>query len=356
MLDLRLNYPSVKQEAVIFKQYMDTLGEQARYAMLSPDPFTPGAAAHERLGQWLQMEAGDMERYMDVKTTCSGNSAVYCILAYLKAAYPAVGVEEFTYSNLKLAALDQGVRMESIACDEEGMIPQALAQHLQQGKSKLIYLQPTVHNPTCSVMSLKRREDTVAVIRSFEDVYVIEDDAYRFLHPSPPPAILQLMPERTIYICSFSKTFNPFVRMAYVLYPKGLLDGMDRIIRITSSGSSSLFNAFTQYLMQGSLTAVIEEKRRVGVALYEKIAPIFQGLTYHIVPGSYHFWLQLPDHLKAGAFTTDMRSKGIEVMSSEDFSAEGNQQFIRIAAGAVWDSPELLPALEVIAGTVKQSA
>ncbi len=89
------------------------------------------------------------------------------------------------------------------------------------------------------------------------------------------------------------------------------------------------------------------------MALYEKIAPIFQDLTWQIVPGSFHFWLKLPDHLKAGAFTADLRSKGVEVMSSEDFSAEGNQQYIRIAAGAVWNSPELLPALELIAAAAK---
>ncbi len=261
MLDLRLNYPSVKQEAVIFKQYMDMLGEQERYALLSPDAFTPAAAAQQRLGQWLRLSPDAMQQHVDVKTTCSGNSAVYCILSYLQQAYPAVAVEEFTYSNLKLAALQLGVRMESIACDEEGMLPEALAQHLQNGKSRLVYLQPTVHNPTCSVMSQERRDTIVAVIRSFTDAYIIEDDAYRFLHPSPPPTILQLMPERTIHICSFSKTFNPFVRMAYVLYPKGLLDGLDRIIRITSSGSSSLFNSFTQYLMQGSLQEVINEKK-----------------------------------------------------------------------------------------------
>lgn len=356
MLDLRLNYPAVKQEADIFQQYVNGLTAEEKYALLSPAPMTPDVAGLQRLGQWLQLPPDTLQQQMDVTTTASGNSAGYCILSFLRRTEQTVAIEEFTYNNFKFAGQALGYQFQTIACDEEGMLPDALEQYLQTGKSKLVYVQPTVHNPTCSVMSLQRREAIVRVIRSFKDVYLIEDDAYRFLHPSPPPAFLQLMPERTIYVCSFSKIFNPFVRLAYIIYPKGLLQGMERMISITTSGSSALFHAFIQYLLQHNLLLqVINEKRQIAMALHEKITVLFEGLDYNLFPGSYHFWVKLPAHLPAGTFVQQMKAKGIDVMSSEDFSVHGDHGYIRIAMGAAWNAPELLPALKTIAESVRNA-
>lgn len=356
MLDLRLNYPAVKQEADIFQHYVNGLTEQEKVALLSPAPMTPNAAGLQRLGQWLQLPPDTLQQQMDVTTTASGNSAGYCILSFFRRTEQTVAIEEFTYNNFKLAGQALGYQFQTIACDGEGMLPDALEQYLQTGKSRLVYVQPTVHNPTCSVMSLQRREAIARVIRSFKDVYLIEDDAYRFLHPSPPPAFLQLMPERTISVCSFSKIFNPFLRLAYIIYPKGLLQGIESMIQITTSGSSALFHAFVQHLLQHDLLPqVIHEKREIALALYEKITTLFEGLHYNIFPGSYHFWVRLPAHFPAGTFVPQMKAKGIDVMSSESFSVHEDQGYIRIAMGAVWNAPELLPALKMIAEGVRNA-
>jgi DNA-binding transcriptional MocR family regulator len=354
MLNLRFNYPSVKAEADIFQQYVKGLPEQEKYALLSPGPFMPDEALSQLIGQWLQLPPETLQYRADVITTCSGNSALHCILSWFRDTEQTAGIEEFTYTSFKLSAQELGYQLSAIACDEEGMLPGALERYLRTGNARLIYLQPTIHNPTCSVMSLQRRRDIAAIVKKFKDVYIIEDDAYRFLHPAPPPTFLQLLPERTIYVCSFSKAFNPFVRTAHIIYPKGILRGMDAIIRYTTSGSSSLFVAFTRYLMQGDLLhRVMAEKRRIALQLHEKVAEIFKGLPYRTFPGSYHIWLKLPGNLTADTFIAEMRSRNIDVMSSEDFSTDGNQDYIRIALGAAWDSAELMPALQTLANAVK---
>jgi len=355
MLDLRLNYPSVKQEADIFQQYVSGLTNQERYALLQPAPMAPDSASLERLAAWLQLSPDTLRTQLDVTTTCSGNSAGHCILSFFRDREDTVAIETFTYNNFKLAGQALGYRFQPIACDEEGMLPDALQQFLQKGGCRLVYVQPTVHNPTCSVMSLQRRQAIAEVVRSFKDVYLVEDDAYRFLHPlSPPPAFIQLMPERTIHVCSFSKIFNPFLRIAYIIYPKGLLQGIDPVIRITTSGSSALFNAFVQHLLQHNLLPPIGAiKRQIALGLHERVLAVFEGLEYSLFPGSYHMWVKLPAHLPANVFVPQMSAKGIDVMSSADFSVEGSQEYIRIAMGAQWESPELVPALKTIAAGLR---
>jgi DNA-binding transcriptional MocR family regulator len=355
MLNLRFNYPSVKTEADIFEQYIRGLPEHEKYGMLSPGSFWPDKPTVQLIGQWLQLPADTLRYRSGVVSTCSGNSALHCILTWFRDTEQTAAIEEFTYTSFKASAGELGYNMHTIACDAQGMVPEALEEYLRSHNTRLIYLQPTIHNPTCSVMSLQRRRDIATVVRKFKDVYIIEDDAYRFLHPSPPPTLLQLIPDRTLYICSFSKTFNPFVRIAYIVYPQELLKGVDNVIRYTTSGSSALFGCFTAYLMRDDLLqGVIAEKREIAVQLHEKIVQIFQGLDYRTFPGSYHTWLKLPDSLDAPAFISEMHSRNIDLMSSEDFSTTHRQDYIRIAVGAVWDAPGLLPALKTVANALRK--
>ena len=355
MLNLRFNYPSVKTEADIFEQYMRGLPEHEKYGILTPASFWPDKSTVQLLGQWLELPPETLQYRSEVISTCSGNSALHCILTWFRDTEQAAAIEEFTYTSFKASAGELGYDLHTIACDAQGMVPEALEEYLRSHDTRLVYLQPTIHNPTCSIMSLQRRRDIATVIRKFKNIYIIEDDAYRFLHPSPPPTFLQLMPDRTIYVCSFSKVFNPFIRIAHIIHPQGLLKGVENIIRYTTSGSSALFGAFTAYLMRGDLLhRVMEEKRHIAVELHEKIVQIFQGLDYSTFPGSYHTWLKLPDTLTANTFTAEMRSWNIDLMGSEDFSTENRQDYVRIAAGSVWDAPELLPALKTVANAVRK--
>lgn len=356
MLNLRFNYPSVKAEADIFEQYIKRLPEHEKYGILTPASFRPDKPTVQLIGQWLQLPAETLRYHSEVISTCSGNSALHCILTWFRDTELSAAIEEFTYTSFKASAHELGYQIDTITCDVQGMVPEALEEYLRSHNTRLVYLQPTIHNPTCSVMSLQRRRDIATVIKKFRDVYIIEDDAYRFLHPSPPPSFLQLMPDRTIHVCSFSKTFNPFVRIAYIIHPKGLLKGVENVIRYTTSGSSALFGAFTAYLMEGDLLhQVIAEKRRIAVELHEKITDVFQGLEYSTFPGSYHTWLKLPGMLDANTFITEMRSWKIDLMSSEDFSTEGREDHVRVAFGGAWDDPELLPALKTVANAVRKS-
>jgi DNA-binding transcriptional MocR family regulator len=342
-------------EADIFEQYVRGQSEQEKYNILTPASFWPDKNTVQLLGQWLQLPAEALQYRSKVISTCSGNSALHCMLTWFSNTEQSAAIEEFTYNSFMASAGELGYKLQVIACDAQGMVPEALEEYIRASDTRLVYLQPTIHNPTCSVMSLQRRRDIVSVIRKFKDVYIIEDDAYRFLHPSPPPTFLQLVPDRTIHICSFSKTFNPFVRIAYIVHPQALFKGMENVIRYTTSGASALFMAFTAYLMRDELLMqVIAEKRRIAVQLHEKIVKIFHGLEFQTFPGSYHTWLKLPDDLSANAFAADMRSWNIDIMSGEDFSTEGRQEFVRIALGGVWDQPELLPALQTVAAAVRK--
>ncbi len=153
------------------------------------------------------------------------------------------------------------------------MLPEKLAASLEKNACKLIYLQPTLHNPTNAVMSLERRMAIVEVVRTFPETYIIEDDAYRFLHAAPPPSFLELAPDITLHVFSLSKPFNPLLRSGYIIHPAHLLQGAANFVKMTCSGTSTLFSRFGVQLMANhqlhNLAALKREAATAGRLLME---------------------------------------------------------------------------------------
>jgi DNA-binding transcriptional MocR family regulator len=350
MLNLRLNYPSVNQEMDVFQAYTQSLAAPEKYTFLQPPGYVPTSANAKLICDWLEVENEVISQQSHIVAVPSANSALYCVLTLMRQATPTIGAEVFTFPGFRFCAMHLGYQINGIACDEEGMLPDALQDYLLKTSCKLIYLQPTVHNPTCSVMSLQRRLEIVAVLQKFKEVYILEDDAYRFLHPDPPPSFLQLLPERTIHVYSFSKAFNPLLKSAYIIYPKGILAGMEEMIQFTTSSACSIAINFGIALIKGEqLKNIIKEKQQIARHWHTTIVRLFQGLSYRMFPSSFHIWLKLENGLSAAALTSFLLTKEIDVAEGDSFAVNGDTEHVRIALGAAWDSDRLVPALETIA-------
>jgi Transcriptional regulators containing a DNA-binding HTH domain and an aminotransferase domain (MocR family) and their eukaryotic orthologs len=345
MLNLRVNYPSIPREMDVFLEYCKTINPSVASRLLHVPYQALDPSGEAIVFNWLRATP----EHSQLISLPSGNNALYCVLSFFRSITEHIAIEPTTFPGFKMGAASMNYQFHIIATDEEGMLPEALAEHLKTGKSKLIYLQPTIHNPTCNVMSLARRQAIAEVVRAFEDVYILEDDAYRFLHPDPPPSFLTIFPERTMHVHSMSKPFNPMLRAAYLAAPKGLLQGIENLVQLTSSGTSQLFTDFSLYLMKGELLkGIIRDKQQAAQALQEKIRQIFNGLSYKTFPSSYHIWLKADP-----AITEQWKEKNIDIPPGAGFSLTDNSDHIRIALGMAWDQEELLPGLQTIAGTLK---
>jgi DNA-binding transcriptional MocR family regulator len=90
-------------------------------------------------------------------------------------------------------------------------------------RSALVYVIPTLQNPTTATMSAARRHEIAALCRAHK-VPIVEDDVYS-LSPLPDrPPIAALAPERTFYVNSLSKTVSPGLRIGSLVVPPGQLD------------------------------------------------------------------------------------------------------------------------------------
>src|SRR5262249_26076816 len=86
------------------------------------------------------------------------------------------------------------------------------------GPVRLLYTQPTCHNPTGAVMPEERRRKLAEVARR-HGVLVLEDDAYGLLPEKRPPPVSAFLPEASYFIAGVSKLLTPGLRIGYLVAP-----------------------------------------------------------------------------------------------------------------------------------------
>jgi hypothetical protein len=120
-------------------------------------------------------------------------------------------------------------------------------------KPGLVYLNPTLQNPTAVTFPERRRKELAAIARRCK-VRIVEDDPYWLLADAPPPPIATLAPGHVYYISTLSKCLTPGLRVAFVL----VRDPQERERFLVALRSCALMVApltaalATQWILDGS--------------------------------------------------------------------------------------------------------
>jgi 2-aminoadipate transaminase len=112
----------------------------------------------------------------------------------------------------------------TVPLDNQGMLVEELEASILRCRPKFIYVLPNFHNPAGVTMSEERRRRLVEIAFK-HDLFIIEDDPYgelRFEGEDIVP-IVTLAKERTIYVCTFSKTLSPGIRLGWIVAPQKVI-------------------------------------------------------------------------------------------------------------------------------------
>lgn len=180
------------------------------------------AAGIASFKEWLAEHMTQMGRPSKVEeclVTTGGIAALDLICKVLLDPGDLVIVGEPAYvAALQVIRSYQG-RFAGVPLDDKGMQPDALKSALEdlQPQSlhpKFNYLIPSFQNPSGVTLSEKRRESIIEIALEY-NVPIIEDAAYHALRfeAQAPPLLASLDTQNVIYINTFSKVFNPGVRI-----------------------------------------------------------------------------------------------------------------------------------------------
>lgn len=169
-------------------------------------------------------------------------------------------LEEPGYRSVCQAWRGQGLRVEPVAVDAEGLNWQA-ATH---PPPRLIYVTPSHQFPSGVVMSLPRR--LALLERAVQDgAWIVEDDYdSEFRYAGRPLAALQGLDggQRVLYLGTFAKSLFPGLRLAWLVVPPALVEAFVVARRLLDYHSPPLLQAVTaDFIDQGHFAAHIRRMR-----------------------------------------------------------------------------------------------
>ena len=123
-----------------------------------------------------------------------------------------VGVEDPSWPRIGDLVNAIGLRVEPIAVDQAGPVPDRLAAALQAG-ARAIIATPRGQNPTGAAISAQRAADIQHVLAGHPQVLVIEDDYIADIAGAPYNPV-HSRSDRWAVIRSVSKVFGPDLRLA----------------------------------------------------------------------------------------------------------------------------------------------
>ncbi len=195
-----------------------------------------------------------------------------------------------------------------VAMDNDGMIPQALAETVArlraEGKPiKLLYLIPNFHNPAGVTLSWERRLEILEIARA-NKILIIEDNPYGLLYfDSPAPLAMRSVEEDgVIYLGSFSKTLAPGFRVGWALAPHAIRE------KLVLAAESAILSpsSFTQLIIAEYLNSadwkgqidtfrgVYRERRD---AMLSALTDYLPRLSWTVPNGGFYVWVTLPPNI-----------------------------------------------------------
>lgn len=350
ILDLSMNTPP-PPDGVDFddmlKQGLSQVLMRADSELLMTYHLTGGSDSNRKAGaKWLAPMFGHLDSGQVV--VCPGaQAAIAALILALTAPGDVILAEPMSYPGLRAAATQLGRHIIAVEADEHGMVPERFEEACRQHKPGLVYLNPTLQNPTAVTIPERRRKELASIAKRC-NVRIVEDDPYWLLADAPPPPIARFAPEQVYYISTLSKCLTPGLRIAFVL----IRDPHERERFLVALRSFALMVApltaalATQWILDGSADGLMEGVRNEARLRHRMARDILAG-RYSGAGDGLHVWLELPAYWNSSQLAHAADSEGIAVTPAEAFATgNGSVNAIRISLGSIKDRGRLLAGLQ----------
>jgi len=339
-----------EQKDILMKTMQDVVNNQDNDVLVYRNN---SGSDYDRICAWKWLNSNritPIDSYKNI-TICSGgqHGLLLCFLACCNPG-DAVVVERYTYPGIRTLADTLGVELVLVEGDTQGICPNSFEKICKTIRPKALFCMPNLQNPTSVTMPLSRRKELLTVMEKY-DVMAIEDDAYGFQLPTPPPSLSELNPERVFYLNTLSKSWAPGLRVGYLVSPADRAKTVDHAQAASVYMSTPLImSAATQLIKSKQYDRIVEAKRKEIVKRQAILDRIFGNWHIQSDPRSMHVVIPLAQKLRADEVLSRLLENRIVAAPLSQFSAAHDAgkgpEGIRLCIGAPQIRAEMESGLE----------
>lgn len=206
-----------------------------------------------------------------------------------------------TYAGMLDITQARGVTPVGVPVDAEGMQTDMLETLIVEHRPRLLYVAPTYHNPTGTVMPLHRRRHLLDLAARYR-LPILEDGVYEDLdYVGTPPSPLKALDEAdlVLYASSFSKILLPGLRVGYLLAGGRLYRRLARVKQAADVCTPALNQRATHVVLESGqfnehlaqVRVACQARREAMLAAIDRCLP---EARYLAPAGGLYLWLELP--------------------------------------------------------------
>ncbi|WP_405218605.1 PLP-dependent aminotransferase family protein [Agrococcus sp. Ld7] len=288
-----------------------------------------------------------------IQVTAGSQMALDLVTKVLCEQGDTVLVEDPTYVGALGTFGGAGLRVEHVAMDANGLVPDALRERIRrlaaEGRQpRMLYAVPNFQNPKGVTLAPERRPEIVDICRQ-AGIPIIEDNPYGMLafEPRTVPSLHELDPEHVVYLGTFSKVLAPGLRVGWAAAPTW----MRRSLQLASESTVICASPYSQAIAAEFVT---EQDFRAAIAsaaaVYgERAHALCTALDEHLPAGStltkpeggFFTWLTLPEGWTTDALLDAAIDEQVVFVPGAAFCAPGEgESELRLAYS--FESPERL--------------
>ena len=314
---------------------MDARGDEvARDMAYYPQP--AGSPELREFTAWkLEKDRGFKVDIDEILLTAGSGEAIGLAIQALTNPGDTVITEWFVYGGTFSQLLRFGNNVVGTPCDDEGIIPEALEELVDDlvakgQKPKMIYTIAENQNPMGSTLPAERRRAILEIAHK-HGIPILEDECYVDLRfeGEVQPAFRTLDDSGiVIHVASFSKLLAPGLRMGYVSAAPDVLR------RAASCKVGSGPNQFAAYAIEGYLRQNLDDHRaRFNPLLKQKRDAMDKGLTEHFFDigakwsrpqGGCYTWLTMPETADITEPRDEIFAEGVGYLGGPAFAPNGD--------------------------------
>lgn len=304
---------------------------------------------HRAVGaEWLKT-CGLETSPQNITVTNGATGSMTVALMTVAPPGSTVATEAIGHHTLVPLARYLGFNLIGLPIDDDGIVPEALDDACRHSDIRAMFVQPSVINPTATLMGSVRRSQLAEVARR-HDIAIIENDVLGPLVEERAAPLAHFAPERTLYVTSFSKITVPGLRIGYLVAPDRFVAAVaNRHLVSNWMATPMVAEIATRWVTDGTAMELVRwqrhaVRRRLGIA-----AEVLAGVNFRSHRDGLHLWLPLPDDRSEEDFVAQARLQGVAIAPGASFriSEAPWHPAVRISLGSTTES-ELRTGLGVV--------
>lgn len=271
----------------------------------------------------------------EILITSGGHQALLLITQCLLKPGDAVAIEGPSYAYSLPLFSSAGLKLFKIPVDGNGLIPEEIRTLHREHRIRMVFTNPTYHNPTGTTLSLSRRKSLLNICQELR-IPIVEDDPYRFISledsPSPPPPIISLSnsKDHVLYLGSLSKTAAPGFRIGWIVAPRNVIKRLSDAKQQMDYGTSMILQQMAnQYLFSGNwekhlyhIRASLTKRRNLMLSALSK--HLKDEVEWNVPTGGYHIWCRTKTNIDVVRLLELSISNGVTFLPGIIMGSEKN--------------------------------